>query len=843
VQEKIASADSPEQADTFKNRALDVTTIKTINFTNVKKERTQGKGNKKPMPWDISNVSVSYSYSQIKHRDPIIENDELNDYRGTLDYNYTRKATYIQPFKKLKPKGLKFIKELNFNPLPNSFTFNTIVKRMIGVTKYRLPETPIFEFEDRRFDWDRRYGFQWDLTKSLKLSFNALNTGVVDEYKRVGIGTDQTFVNARGEDVGNVSEDERKKYVKDNFYDFGRTKNYSHQVNVNYTLPFKYLPGLEWISSKASYSSGYTWSASALNVVDTLGNVIQNNQTRSLNATFSFDKLYKKIGFLSKIEGKGSSNRNSRNRNPKRDDKGDKTDTIDDKNSKDRKKKTSDGPSAITKILIRPLLLLRDVRFSYKEASSTVVPGFMPRPDYFGLSDGFSAPGWAFALGAQPDIDFSNQNNWLRNAASNEWLVTNRLFNQQVQQRNTQDYEVKIKLEPFKDFKIDINMKKTFRMDHTEEFKNTSDIAGSPTFEQLALRDLGSFEVTYFALNTLFNDDIVGLFQTFETNREIISARLPNNSVDPHEIDGTPYIKGYGKESNNVLVPAFLAAYTGQDPNTTDLDIQNVVSKRGYFPKPNWTLRYDGLSKMPGLKDIFSSFTITHGYKSTLVVNSFNSDPKYNSGDPFALSDLETNRNYHTRLDIPQIVINEQFSPIIGIDIKTRNDMNLEFNYKKSRNLQLLAQEPALKETRTTEYVFGFGWTLKDVNIGFLTGGSGKKRGKSRDKKDEEAKAKDQNSRGGRGGSSVTSSARTLSIKFDFAFRDDVTYNHKPDEIAGDPQRGLKSLRFSPSIDYDINKNLTMRMFFDFSRTKPYLTTSYPITSAQGGLTIRFNLN
>jgi len=258
-------------------------------------------------------------------------------------------------------------------------------------------------------------------------------------------------------------------------------------------------------------------------------------------------------------------------------------------------------------------------------------------------------------------------------------------------------------------------------------------------------------------------------------------------------------------------------------------------------------VRYDGLSKLPWFKDVFSSISITHGYKSTLQVNSFNSDPKFDAVEPFKLETTETNFNYHTRIDIPQIVINEQFSPIIGIDLKTKNDMNMEFSYKKSRNLQLLAQEPALKETRTTEYVFGFGYTANDVNIGFLTGQ--KKKRKSRTKRDQEAEEKEDKkdetgnrTPGGRN-SSVSSNVRTLSIQFDFALRDDVTYDHKPDLIAGDPQRGLKSLRFSPSVDYDINKNLTMRMFFDFSRTRPYLTTSYPITSIQGGLTMRFNLN
>ena len=38
---------------------------------------------------------------------------------------------------------------------------------------------------------------------------------------------------------------------------------------------------------------------------------------------------------------------------------------------------------------------------------------------------------------------------------------------------------------------------------------------------------------------------------------------------------------------------------------------------------PNWKVTYDGLAKLPGMKDIFSSFRLSHGYRSTLTVNSF----------------------------------------------------------------------------------------------------------------------------------------------------------------------------------------------------------------------------
>ncbi len=861
VREKLDIAADQEERDLIKDRAQEVSTIRTVNFTNVRKTRQGKKGSAKP--WDVENLSASYAFTEVDRRDPILKEDNSKDYRVGLNYNYAAKGYSIQPFKNLvKSKYLKFIKELNFNPVPSSFSFGSEVRRFKSQRTFREPAIPVFQFNDRRFDWVREYDLKWDLTKALKLSFTAMNQSVIDEYRQIGIAgdpADREWVNERGENVtdkvNSGGSDAVSKYWKDNLKSGGRVKDYNHKLGLTYNVPFKNFPGLDWVTAKAQYRADYAWTAGALISIDTdgngPGNVIQNSQDRSLTAGFNLEKLYEKIGYFKRLEGK-SSKKSSRRKRSVRDNKNElSADGGNKKTEKqDRKKDEGGGASFAEKLLLRPLLSLRKVDLTYREDYSTVIPGFLGEPELLGLSSGFDSPGWDFVGGFQPDLRLDNEgrNNWLFNAADQNWLNSSSAFNQQILQNKAKNYEAKVKVEPWKDVKIDVNFKKNYSTNHSENFRYKEQEFGD--FRQLALSDIGSFEYTYFSLPTLFNDTDDGLkelFATFENNRTIISSRLPNiNNPGGHIIDGEEYKEGHGALSSEVLIPAFLAAYTNGDPNSVLLDLESEVSKTSFIPKPNWKLTYNGLSKLDMFKDIFSSFSVEHGYSNTLRVSRFNTDPEFDGGRPFA--GVKQNGNYFSRIEIPEVVIQERFDPIIGIKVKTKNDANFGVAYRKSRTLGLSSIAKTVDEQRNTELSFELGYTFRNVNIAFLTKDSGKKKRKNRKDKDDEEKDEkdsqvDKNRKNNRRGV-INTRGRDLVFNFDFAFSDNVSYVHRIDQgKSAEPTRGLQSLRISPSVDYEVNENFTLRMFVEYSKTKPRLSTSFPITSILGGLTMRFNLN
>jgi len=876
------------QREDIRDRNNKQTKIKTINLTNVRKTRTaaadkrreeKGKKPKKPMPWDITNFSASYGYTQTEYKDYLIKSDKTTQHTGSLDYGFSKGANYIQPFKKLKSKPLRFIKELNFNPFPNSISFNTDMKRLKGEKLYRVPDiNEGFEyfFNDQKFTWDRNYALQWDLTRSIKLSYDASAQAVIDELRQVGIaatrdqrdwadqfGNDFDENGVQYNDLINQNQNLPKDYRNENLRDFGRMKNYTQGISLSYTLPFKYLPGLDFISARAQYDGDYSWTAGSQllnNTIDAIanpddferqvvGNVIQNNQRRAFNTTLAFDKLYDKLPYLKSINKKPR--RTTRRAGSPRSANNDRT------SSRQREREAS----TFEKIFIRPLLSVREVKFNYSQDLSTVIPGFLTSPKFLGNNS--NSPGYDFAFGIQPEL-----NSYLPELAENGHISQNPFLNQQVNQTNIRTLDAKIELEPWADFTINVDFKKSFAENTALDyiFGPPSDTIGGNfdnQYEIRGLRNFGSYEVSYWALQTLFNGDIQSVFRQFEKNRIAISARLLRERGDrpdlPHDVDGPLYAQGYGRQNQEVLIPAFIAAYTGGDPETMDLNLTEQVKKGSFLPKPSWDLRYNGLNKLPFFKDIFTSVSVSHGYDATLEVNSFQTDLQYdkfyggsvstNSNfNPTFIDPLIASKNYFSRYEIPDIVISERFAPIIGIDMKTVNDMNINFEYSKSRILSLDLGVGQLNEVNTTEILFGFGWVLQNVNIPFLTGRQlkipkvrvGVDTENGLQTGDKEAEREDPQA-GERG---VNTEQNKMNIAFNFGFRDDVTFLHELDSGASSKAiRGLKSISINPAVDYDINKNFTLRAFVEYNLTEPYVSDSFRSTRIEGGITARFNLN
>ena len=880
LKDKLSDITDQVTRDSVREAAQTYQAIKGYNFTNVRKERT---GDSKPFPWDISNFSLTYARNQTTRTDPIIELNQEEQTKGGLDYNYSPNPRPIQPFKSLKAdKYLKFIKELNFNPVPNSVAFNTNLDRRFNTTKYRFAgDDPQFNtYFNKRFTWDRTYDLQWDLTKMLKLNFSALSNNIIDEPEEFR------------PDGGLITNQERWDSIWTNIKTLGRPKNYTHNINVSYTLPFKTLPYLDWITVKAQAGATYGWSAASL-AADSLGNVIQNTQNRQLNGDLNFEGLYNSFKYLKKIntpkKGKGGkgggsdSPKGSDDKAPPAGDKGDKgtagakatrgnpketdskTDAVDNKEPLDSKTKgdvpavagkeekgktgapedknaakTATGkpgatgtaekkeekkkevePSDLERAIIRPLMALRKGRFTYSEQLGSVIPGFTPRSEFLGMRD-FEAPGWDYITGFTPD------DAWLDQSAANGWFTKSIYMNQQVQKRYTQQFNANVTLEPFADFRIELDATRNYTRDHTEFFKYRTEIDG---FRHDTPRDLGSFTVSYGALNTLFIDkttDLNQLFKDFESNRAIISGRIAPGAP-PSPLDSI-YRDGYGKAQQEVLIPAFIATYTNQDPNAVSLDIFKTL------PKVNWKFTYNGLSKLPMFKNVFQSVNISHGYKSTLTVNSYSSDLDY-IANPGGRN--PNNQNYYARFEIPNIVITEQFSPLLGIDMRFKNDMSIRCDFKKSRTLNMGFADFQLNEIKSTEYVVGFGFKLKDFHIGFLD-----KLQKSIGlPEDDKKKPADKSSTpsGGRGG--ATANVNDLNVKFDFSLRDDVTFIHRLDEATDEATRGATDVRISPSIDYQMNKRINLRLFVNYQHNLPKTSAAFETTNIEGGLTVRFTLN
>ena len=819
VDESLAAAPDAVKRQKIKDRSLDIVTVKSLNLANI----SINKGNNK-YPWAPSNIKMGYFYTNKNQKNPILKNEDETDQKLTLDYGFSRGTNYIKPFKKMTWIKSKFIKNIHFNLLPNSFSFNTQLRKYDNVRLYREPELPKYEFEDKRFTWDRNYTLQWNFSKNLKLNFTAKTRAIVDQLKKWGIHDEYR-------DIYGVKRDDitPEEYMLESLKKFGRPKDYNHNIDLSYTLPLRDISFLKWVKINAKYRASYDWIGTPPFQLEDYGNVIKNQQNRSLNARLDFEKLYKSVKYLKKIDKGFSSKKSKRSKKKRRVSKNKKS-------KKKGKRKKEREPSAFEKILFRPLLALRDFKLSYKEDLGTVVPGYIKGIKFLGTTDNFSSPGLDFVAGLQPD-DFGK---WLEEAATKKsWIVTNDYFNSQFYQNSRKSVNAKIKLEPINNLKIDLEFKKTYVRDNSREFKNVG-TPDNPDFRSLSVMDRGMFEVSYYALKTLFNKDYEVLFERFSEYRKDISARLfklrfHTDVVTRFHPQNPEYAYGYGPQSQDVLIPAFLAAYTGVDVDKVTLDIYDEVGDNLYLPKPNWRAEFN-LNRFSFLKDIFSSFKITNSYKSVLKVANIQTDLNYISIRSINPDSIDFNeKNYYSEYIIPSMVLEERFDPVIGLSIKTKNDLSIRIDYKKSRSL-LLSQK-SLQQTRSEELVLNFGYIIKNVYLPLLSKKPKKKRrGKGK-------KNKNLLGQSGRRSKSARNNLRDLRISFDMSIRDNEVKEYLFDSgRKGKPTHGNYRISISPVVEYNVTDNFSLQANFSYDKTVPYVNNSYPTTNYRGTVTAKYSL-
>jgi len=316
-------------------------------------------------------------------------------------------------------------------------------------------------------------------------------------------------------------------------------------------------------------------------------------------------------------------------------------------------------------------------------------------------------------------------------------------------------------------------------------------------------------------------------FKTFESNRIILSERLGKlNPYTNNQVGADGYYYGYGKYAVDVLIPSFIAAYSGQDPKSIgllDQDNANIRSNpfKSIMPMPNWKLDYNGLSKVKPLDKLFTSFTLTHGYNGTLSMNGFTSALLYQDVSKYGYPSFydTVSKNFVPFFLVPNVSIQEQFSPLVGVDMMFVNQMQAKFEYSKTRQLSLSLNDYQLSEVRSTEFTIGAGYRKKGLKLlagiklpAFLS-------------KSKSAKLDNE-----------------INFRVDFRVRDNVTANSRLDQDNNFATGGSKETSISPTIDYFLSSRINIKLYFDQRRVKPYISSSAPTTNTRAGIQIRISL-
>lgn len=783
------------EKDNLRERAIDYTKRKSINFIGVKKDRAP---EQKQHVYDPENVTLNYSFNQTDHHDYEIESLLDQQLKTGADYNYAFKPKTVEPLKNnafmKKSQYWKILQDFNFNYLPSSISFSTNILRQYNRQEFRnvdvegIPISPLYR---RNYFFEYHYGFNYNLTKSLKLNYNARTTNIVRNYL-----------------------DDRNKPMEgygiwDDFWNTGEPNTHQQDYTLNYDIPLYKLPVLSFLKATYTYKGKYQWQRSndALANADYegvsyyLGNTIQNDNMQAINTTLNLDLLYKYVGLTGKKKPAAKANAPKAAPKP-----GEKITAA---------PKTSGGGNVFVDGLIGVLTSVKNIGITYTETNGMVLPGYLPSIGFFGTSK----PGLGFIFGSQ-DMGVRQE------AAENGYLTLYPQFNQNFTQVSTEQLDLTAKVDLFPDFTIDVTANRMYADNYSEQF-DVSDIDnnGVLDYNSLSPYTFGNFNISTILIGTAFSkSDVNGsdAFDQMRENRLLVANRLaeqhygttsfPVYTNNPTDSDfskaNAGYPVGFGRNSQAVLLPAFMAAYSGQDASKVSTGFLRDI------PLPNWVVKYTGLMRYKFFKDKFKRFSLQHGYKATYNVNAYRSNFDY--GIDEATGDIGRDNNgegnFYNKTIISNINLTEQFNPLIRVDFEMKNSIKILAEIRKDRTLNMSFDNNLLTEVRGNEYIVGFGYRIKDVIINSSLADN------------------------------PTNTIRSdINIKTDFALRKNETIVRYLDYDNNQLGGGQNIWSVKLTADYAFSKNLTAIFYYDHSFSKAVISTSYPLTNIRTGFTIRYN--
>lgn len=731
---------SRSQRDSLHRIVDDYTRRRSINFSNVRKIKMDPADKLKL--WDIENWSASYAYNEYDHRDFINEKTIQKTYRASLAYNYSSKPPAVMPFAKIiKSNQLALLRDINFNLLPSLLNFRIDVDRLYSENSLRNND-PANILPLTTFNKN------FQMSRLYGISWSLTRSMQIDFN-----ATNYSIIDEPRGRINGIARDT----IWENLKRLGRTTDYDHNLNITYNLPLNKIPALNWTNAVVRYGTSFNWTTESTNTLRdpeiTLGNSIQNSRTIQLNPSLNFVRLYNKFGAF---------------------------------------RRSAKGVPPLSTFLKDLLTSVKSMTGAYTLTQGTFLPGYTPGTNVFGYDLDENAPGWGFLFGSQQDIRSK--------AVANGWISTDTLLNQLYVTSKKEDVSIRATIEPVKDLRIELTATKSSNFNYSTNFRFNS-LTGD--FESQSPITSGDFSISSASIKTAFSSiDNADLFKKFERNRAIVSERL--GAANPNSIGVMEgYSEGYSKNSQDVVVASFIAAYTGKSPESVSLRT---------FPKipiPNWRVSYNGLTKYDMFSN-FASFNLNHSYRSTYNVNGFSSLIRYQEENGF-VSVKDGQGNYLPIYQFSQVMLFEQFVPLIGVDFRLKNNVSANFEYRKTRGLSLSLVNSQLAQQQDDGITFGFGYRSADFRFPF-------------------------------GLLSARKTKNDVNFKLDFAINDRKTVIYRADVEGAEVYSGARNIALRPSMDYLLNQRLNIRLFYDGSLSKPYTSQTFNTSFSSFGINLRFTV-
>lgn len=873
LKDAIDNVETAAQKDSVRNLALDKIKNMSVSVSSAKIDIAS----KNPMPWDPANFTFNFAYNEISKRNPTTEKELEVRYKGGALYSYTPYLKPVEPFSKMRSKSpwAKFLKEFNFYYAPNNISFSMDMDRYYYELQLRdlanmeqVNDIPMTVSKD--FAWNRNFAIRWDLTKTIKLSLTTAHNARVDETLFSAVNRElypNEYRNWQDTVLHSLSNFGTSMLYNQTFTGSWNVPLNRLPLTDWITLTGQYNATYKWERG------------SIITADVTMGNTIVSQMNWQVDGRLNFESLYNKSSFLKEANRYFNVARPTPNTKrgttvvttPKKPAKKPyetyvqlKSDTTvrvvhrlnnkkfklvatrPDGSSYPIKYKVLDPNSILvttqdtSRVFLsimpppdpldnpaykvglgfaRVAMLIRSISINYRQGNSMLIPSFKNEALLFGQSNagGLISPGLDFAFG------FAGEE-YLDRAMDNGWLMVNDSLTSPAVMSYTQELQLRATLEPWPGLKIELNANRTQNSNSEYQFMFASSVP---------IRT-GNFRMTTVALMSAFagsnkNDGFQSeTFNRFRQYREKIASRLERN------LEGTRYpstgfmenspLRGQlfdpangtiSRNSPDVLIPAFLAAYTGKDVESIGLTpFPSLLSLL-----PNWKITFDGLTKIGNISKYFKTITLSHGYTCTYNVGGYNSYSQFVASehtDDFGyIQDVLSGNPLPSSLcNISSVNLTESFNPLFGIDIGMKNNITCRGEYKKMRNLSLNMGAIQLVETASDEIVIGVGYKLIGLSL---------------------IKAK-QNQK-------TTKVSNDLTIKGDFSYRQQRSLIRRLESGLTEPTSGNEIYSLKISAEYILSSMINLRLFYDWQSSSPLVSAAtYPISNSNVGISVRFAL-
>lgn len=864
LKDALKAATTKHEKDSIKSFALTKSTVESFSVSNFRFDIQS----KNPMPWDPANFQLSFSFNKQKNLDPTTEYENTFDYRGSFQYSY---SPYIKPWKPFafvsgKSKSAKFIREWGINWMFNNLTFYTNMTRYYYEEQTRSEVDVNFQLPvqvSKNFYWNRQLNLTWNLIPSLNFTFASNTTARIEET--LGAVNRKLFPD---------KYKEWRDTVWSSIKSFGTPWNYNQTFTGSYKAPFNKIPFLDYLTGSVTYSSTYQWDKGATVEDLYMGNSIQNQTSWNADARLNFETLYNKSNYLRDVNQRFSKSsnksinkggRNTRGPTSKRvekavtlspdtttmfnhnlgtkeirvtaikDGKAMKIETRPvDENTveiltkgnasiklivrEDKKEPKKSFTRDLGEHLLRFLMMPRNLSFRWRSSHSLMLPQFSPNiGDIFGQSTRYGdglAPGLDFAFGFYDE-------SYVERALERDWLLTGNDLTSPAIWNKGKEFNFELTLEPIRGLKIILTSNLTDNRTQQVQFM----------YDNMPKSLSGSYTRTHVSLLTSLRNSKASdgynseAFNKFLSYIPIIRDRVeaqyshtfyPSTGfMQDSPLAGTPYNPAQGsvlETSSDVLIPAFIAAYSGYNPHKVTLKhFAGLESMR-----PNWRITYDGFLQMGNMSKYFKAFTVSHAYQCTYSVGGYSSYLNWVGLNPemgFLMDELTQQPVPSSPYNISSVAITERFAPLIGVNMTFFNDISLNAEYRDSRTLNLNSAAGQVVETTSRQITIGAGWKIAEFNKVLKIGG--KQTGISND----------------------------LSLNLDFSMSNNQALIRKIETAYTQATTGTETFSINFMASYQLSRRITLSAFFDHQINNPLVSnSSYPTTNSNYGIAVNVSL-